>query len=129
MRELLLILLVAAGCKDVDQDIANRRPMSKPVETAPATDHDQEFDRVRSSYQTTAREHLAKLDARIHELEQSARASGRQTLAELRADRDELAKRIDDAQTQAKPTWDKFQADVQDGFQRLEKRIDDAVHD
>jgi type IV secretory pathway VirB10-like protein len=100
----------------------------KTVEVTPKTDEGHEYARVRTQYETTSRERLAKLDARINELEQSASESAHQTAQELRKDRDELAMRIDQIREQAKPAWDDFQAKVDDGFQRLEKRLDDAVH-
>ena len=130
MRTLLILLLATAGCRDVDHDLNSHGPVSsKPVEHAPATDNDHEYSRVRSSFEQSSRDRLSKLDARIHELEQSANASAHQTAAELRRDRDELAARIDQIRTQEKPNWDAFQSRVEDSFQQLEKRIDDAVHD
>jgi len=98
----------------------------KTIEVTPKTDEGHEYTRVRSQFETTSRERLSKLDARIKELEQSASESAHQTAQELRKDRDELAMRIDQIRDQAKPAWDDFQAKVDDGFQRLEKRLDDA---
>ena len=157
MRSVLLLLLVTAACRDFDRDIENRKPVSAPkpieqvspatapeappaptrTETVPAEtersplkdrDEDHEYVRVRSNFETTTRERLAKLDARIQELEQSASESAHQTAQELRKDRDELAMRLGTIRDQAKPKWDEFQSNVEDSFQRLEKRIDDAVH-
>ncbi|HUS27985.1 MAG TPA: hypothetical protein VMZ53_05735 [Kofleriaceae bacterium] len=146
MRTVLLALLATAACRgDISRDIDNRAPAPapKPVETTPADrdtaivpdddharvrDTDHEYVRVRSSFETSSRERLAKLDARINELEQSASESAHQTAAELRKDREELAVRLESAREQAKPAWDEFQSNVEDSFQRLEKRLDDAVH-
>ena len=154
MRSVLLLLLATAACRDFDRDIENRKPASapKPVEEAPARDYepvpapattetapaetersplkddDHEYVRVRSNFETTSRERLAKLDARIQELEQSASESAHQTAQELRKDRDELAIRLDSIRQQAKPKWDEFQSSVEDSFQRLENRLDEAVH-
>jgi hypothetical protein len=101
-----------------------------PAETerSPLKDGDHEYVRVRSNFETTSRERLSKLDARIQELEQSASESGRQTAQQLRKDRDELAMRLDTIREQAKPKWDEFQSSVEDSFQRLENRLNDAVH-
>ena len=162
MRSVLLLLLATAACRDFDQDIDKRKPVSapKPVERlppvnfdeapppapaptpetappettppagsrAPATDNDHEYTRVRSSFESSSRDRLSKLDARIQELEQSASESARQTAQELRKDRDELAMRIETIRQQTKPKWDEFQSSVEDSFQRLETRLNDAVH-
>jgi hypothetical protein len=158
MRSVLLLLLATTACRDFDRDIENRKPASatKPVEQAPARDYepapapapaptttetvpaetersplkdeDHEYVRVRSNFETTSRERLSKLDARIQELEQSASESAHQTAQELRKDRDELAMRLETIRQQTKPTWDEFQSGVEDSFQRLENRLNDAVH-
>lgn len=130
MRSILFavgsLLLVTASCRDVDQD--NRAPFSsKPIERAPTTADDHEYVRVRSSFEQHARERLAKLDQRIAALEKSGGESAHETVLELRRDRDELSARIDRISQQAKPQWDEFQSRVEDGFQRLEKRVDDLL--
>ena len=121
-----LLLLTTASCRDVDRDIDRHGPTSsKPVERSRPDDH--EYVQVRSSFEQRSRERLAKLDQRIAALEKSGGESAHETVLELRRDRDELAARIDQASTQAKPAWDAFQSSVEDGFQRLEKRVDDLL--
>ena len=150
MRTQLLLILLAAGACRGDVDIDTHRapaPSPKPVETAPSVtvehdpptesgaaveprvkDADHDWVNVRARFETTSRERMEKLDARIQELEQSANESARQTAQALRRERDELAMRIEQVRDQTKPKWDAFQSDVEQTFQRLEKRLDDAVH-
>ena len=125
MRSLLFLLLITASCRDVDRDRQAPFSSSKTVERGPADDH--EYVRVRSSFEQRSRERLTKLDQRIAALEKSGGESAHETVLELRRDRDELAARIDQISTQAKPAWDEFQSGVDDGFQRLEKRVDDLL--
>jgi BMFP domain-containing protein YqiC len=98
------------------------------VERPRMNDAEHEWVNIRSRFEQTSRDRMAKLDARIQELEQSASESAHMTAQELRRDRDELAMRIEQVRDQTKPAWDEFQADVEQSFQRLEKRLDDAVH-
>src|SRR6184192_990838 len=131
MRSLLFLLLVltTASCRDVAPDDRNAPTSSKPVERVPssAIGDDHEYVRVRTSFEQHARDRLAKLDQRIAALEKSGGESAHETVLELRRDRDELATRIDQISKQAKPAWDEFQSSVDDGFQRLEKRVDDLL--
>jgi uncharacterized protein YdcH (DUF465 family) len=117
--QLLLIMLATAACRgDVDLDPSRGpAPSPKPVEvtappetvtmegTAPAetttverprmNDAEHEWVNIRSRFEQTSRDRMAKLDARIQELEQSASESAHMTAQELRRDRDELAMRIE----------------------------------
>ena len=111
MRSLLLLLLITASCRDVDRDRQAPFSSNKPVERSAPVDH--EYVQVRSSFEKRSRERLSKLDRRIAALEQSSRESAHETVLELRRDRNELAMRIDQISSQAKPTWDEFQARVQ----------------
>ena len=107
---------------------ATTEPAPAQTERSPLEDDDHEYVSVRTSFENKSRERLSKLDARIQELEQSASESAHQTAAQLRKDRDELAMRLSTIREQAKPAWDDFQSSVEDSFQRLEQRLDAAVH-
>ena len=125
MRTILLLLLITASCRDVDRGIASQPTSTKPVERTTPDDH--EYVQVRSSFEQRSRDRLAKLDERIAELEKSAAASAHETVLELRHDRQELADRLDQIRVQAKPQWDDFQSHVENGFQQLEQRVDEAL--
>lgn len=127
MRNLLLVLILAAataGCRERSDVESDRVEVGKPTEGTETADED--FVHTRSTYEAHARERLARIDARLRELAERGEVKAEAAAQELRVQRDKLAKEIDQAGEQAKPTWDRFEAEVTRGLDNLEQKLDTA---
>jgi hypothetical protein len=123
MTKLLVLLtsaLLATSCRD-RADREDRPSYSKSSETA-----NDDFDHTRKTYEVHINERLQKLDARIRELAQRGSEKARAAADELRAERDRLAPKLDEIKEQAKAGWDRFESEVSQGFDALERRLDAA---
>lgn len=110
MRTLLLMVILAGGCKDrpaYEDPAAGAKVVQAP---------DDDFRQTRLSFQTRARARLAQLDARITEM-------GEDASVHVRAQRDELAKRVDQISEQGESRWDDFRAVVEDKFDEIERGL------
>jgi hypothetical protein len=83
---------------------------------------------TRNDYAAEARARLARLDAKLTELRARTDEKAAQAAADLQVKRDQLARQLDSAATQAESGWEKFKADVGRGFDELEDGRDDATH-
>jgi hypothetical protein len=129
MRNLLVVLTLAAaagGCReraDVGVD-DNRVEVRKTTETSETADED--FIHTRTTYETHTRDRLARIDARIRELAERGEVKAEAAAEELRVQRDKLAKQLERVGEQAKPAWDRFEAEVSRGIDELEHKLDAA---
>ena len=124
MTKLLIVVsLLAVGCRD-RADTNEQPKYTKSSETA----HD-DFDSTRKTFSTHANERLRRLDERIHELAARGTAAARRAADELRSERDRLAPKLDDIGRQAKAGWDRFETEMTDAFDALEKKLDAAFAD
>jgi hypothetical protein len=104
--------------------------MPPPVEPARPGDidtpaaHDDDFIQTRSSFETTTRERLNRLDARIDQLESRTDSAGHNAAVRLRLMRDELLQRLKAAEDQTEAGWDRFEREVSDGVDELERDVD-----
>jgi uncharacterized phage infection (PIP) family protein YhgE len=83
--------------------------------------------KARVNYVTAARERLAKLDAKIDELEARGDAKSKDAAITLRARRNALAAELDTAGSRIDAEWDKFRSDLDDTFQKAEKEVKEAL--
>lgn len=132
MKALTVVLTMAAlaaGCRDrgdTGEDVEVRKP-TETSEPAPAGDED--FEHTRKSYESHARDRLARIDARIRELAERGEAKSEAAAEELRERRDQLAEEVDRIGEQAKPTWDRFEERLSRGFDALERRLDEVTRE
>jgi septal ring factor EnvC (AmiA/AmiB activator) len=86
-----------------------------------------ELAKARANYIVTTRERLAKIDARINDLELRADAKAKDAAVGLRARRDMLAAQLDQASNRIDASdWDDFRGDLEDTFKQIEKDVDRA---
>ncbi len=118
----LLLALLAVGCRDrADGD---RGGYSKTSETA-----DDDFAHTRDTYSVHFNERLKRLDERIHELAAQGSEKAREAADRLRVERDRLAPKVDEIGQHAKEGWDRFESEVSEGVDNLERKIDAAFSD
>lgn len=86
-----------------------------------------ELAQARERYSVAARQRLANLDTKIHELEASTSPAAKDAAAKLRVRRDELAVRLEAIGSQTQAGWDTFKKDVDTSFDKLEKDVNDAT--
>lgn len=115
-------LLLATACRD-RSDRTDRTGYSKTSETA-----NDDFAHTRSTYSKSMNDRLERLDARIHELAAKGTEKAKQAADELRAERDRLAPKVNDIGKQARDGWDSFESELSRGFDNLERKLDDAIH-
>lgn len=128
-RWIVLAAILASGpaCRDTERSPTDQVEVRKPVETSPpATDDDQEFANVRTSYERAVRERLNKIDADLAGLATSTERAKQETAAKLRTQRDVLAKKLDTIGYQAKAGWDEFQSSVTRELDQLQDDLDAA---
>lgn len=82
---------------------------------------------ARERFEVAAKQRLAKLDDKIHEVEANTDANARSAATSLRARRDELASKIDSMSAQSKADWKAFKKDVDDRFDKLESDAQNAL--
>lgn len=157
MKKLIILLSAAlvstVACRDRARDVGEKDiEMRKPVETTieepaerapepvpppaapaptetvePTVSADDDFIQTRMNYQTTVRERLNRLDAKLDQLEDRVDAASRDAAARLRATWDQLASRINTIGEQAETGWDRFQSEMSRTFDQLEREVDDAL--
>lgn len=110
MRTLVLMVLLAGACKGRPTD-DDRSTGAKIVE-AP----DDDFRQTRLAFQNQARARLAQINARIREVNDDASV-------QLRAQRDQLAMRVEKIDEQGESNWDAFRAELNDSFDALEREL------
>jgi hypothetical protein len=123
MKTVMLLLIAALGssaCRD-------RANTEYDVTVTKTVEHDDDFVQTRTTYETSARERLNRLNARIDELGQRADARAQDAAARLRVERDALASKLDRASQQAEAGWDAFESDVSRSFDKLESDIRASV--
>lgn len=104
------------------------RPVPSAGETAePTVSADDDFLQTRTTFRTTMRERLSRLDERLERLEDRTDAEARDAAARLRATRDELSSRIETIDDRAESGWDEFRSDVSRSFDQLERNVDAAL--
>jgi DNA-binding NtrC family response regulator len=118
----LLLALLAVGCRDRADD--DRRGYSKTSETA-----DDDFAHTRKTYSDHINERLKRLDERIHELAARGTEKAREAADRLSIERDRLAPKVDEIGRHAKDGWDRFESEVSEGVDNLEKKLDAAIND
>jgi predicted nucleic acid-binding Zn-ribbon protein len=82
---------------------------------------------AKEKYSVTVKDRLAKIDIRIHELEQRTDAKSKQAAIDLKARRDQLSTRLGTMQDRAAADWDAFTKDVDNSFDKLESDVNDAL--
>lgn len=118
----LLLALLATSCRDRADD--DRRGYSKTSETA-----DDDFAHTRDSYSAHINERLKRLDERIHELAARGTEAARDAADRLRVERDRLAPKVDEIGQHAKEGWDRFESELSEGVDNLERKIEAAFND
>lgn len=83
--------------------------------------------KARANYITTTRERLARIDAKINELEARGEMKSKDAAITLRARRDALAGKLDQAGSRVDAEWDEFKSDLDDTFSKIEKDVDGAL--
>ncbi len=83
-----------------------------------------ELDAARDEFVRVSREKLAKIDARIGELEAKGDAKSKSAAADLRIRRNELSARLDRAGDRTNANWQELKADLDTGFDKLQADID-----
>jgi len=119
---LTIALLGVSGCREraTSMDDGDRPvPMGKYV--------DDDFVQTRTTFETTVRERLERLDTRIDQLESRTDAAGHDAAIKLRARRDELSSRLDDIGQQTETGWDRFQSEMSRSLDELEHEVDTLV--
>jgi predicted nucleic acid-binding Zn-ribbon protein len=86
-----------------------------------------DLEAARDKYAITVKDRLAKLDIRIHELEQRADAKSKSGLDKLRVRRAELSAKLDTMKDRAAADWNSFTKDADNAFDKLEKDVGDAL--
>ena len=110
MRTLLVAALLFTGCRERVATDDDRVSTSKPVE------HDDDFVQTRASFQTRMRARLEQLNAEIRDL-------GDDASVRLRAERDELALRIEKIDEQGEMAWDAFREELEGAFDDVEREL------
>jgi hypothetical protein len=126
MTKFALILstaLLAVGCRD-RVDTTERDHYSKTSETAR-----DDFEQTRTTYSVHINERLKRLDQRIHELAARGTEEARDAADRLRVERDRLSPKLDKIGEQAKDGWDRFESELSEGVDSLEKKLDAAFSD
>jgi hypothetical protein len=124
MKPILLAVLAAllgtASCRQrpssVDHD--DRVTAGKPVEL------DDDFIQTRTAYQTSMRERLDRLDARIDQLDSRTDPAGHSASIQLRARKNQLADRVKHIENQSEPGWDAFERETTKALDQLEQDVD-----
>jgi chromosome segregation ATPase len=86
-----------------------------------------EFAQARTEYENAAKKRLATVDERLRELAARPDPEARQATERLRVQRDQLAQRIETIGTRTAANWEDFRKDVDQGFERLDEDITDAM--
>lgn len=144
---ILSAALAASACKRTDDHMdkagdqmqkaaeqVNDRGKDVASDRTDLTKHETDLDRAnadltrsKDEYVAAGRERLARIDARINELSARTDAKAHEEAQDLKIRRDELARRLDNASARARTDWDAFKKDVNDGFDKLESDVDDAL--
>jgi septal ring factor EnvC (AmiA/AmiB activator) len=86
-----------------------------------------ELAQARANYIVTTRERLARMDARINDLELRSDLKAKDAAVGLRARRDMLATKLDAASNRIDAAdWDDLRGDLDDTFKQIEKDIERA---
>lgn len=120
---------IASEQKDVMED---RKDLSKEQADVAKQQHELsaaqgDFAQARERYSVAAKQRLADIDAKLQQLEMKADASAKGAAAKLRVQRDALATKLSAVGNEAQSNWDTFKKDVDDGFDRLESDVKDAL--
>jgi hypothetical protein len=116
---LLVSALLAVGCRDRAED--PDRGYSKTSETAR-----DDFEQTRQTYSVHINDRLQRLDQRIRELAARGNEEAREAADRLRIERDRLAPKVNEIGRQAKVGWDKFESELSQGVDALERKLDAA---
>jgi TolA-binding protein len=128
MKTILLAILAGllgtASCRQQtsNMDDDGRATAAKPVET------DDDFIQTRTTYANTMRERLDRLDARIDQLDSKTDPAGHSASIQLRARRDELAKRLKQVENQSESGWDRFESETTKATDQLEQDVDRLIN-
>lgn len=87
----------------------------------------QDLQAAKDKYSITVKDRLAKLDIKINELMAKADQKSKDTAEALRARRLQLSTKIDTIKDHASADWDAFTKDVDNGFDGIEKDLNDAL--
>lgn len=119
---LSIALLGVSGCREraTSMDDGDR-----PIVMGKSVDDD--FVQTRTTFETTVRDRLERLDTRIDQLESRTDAAGHDAAIKLRARRDDLSSRLDDIGRQTETSWDRFEAEMSNSLDELEHEVDTLV--
>lgn len=107
---IVLALCTAAACQDRPEAPSERIGMGKTIEA------DEDFLATRDAHQRQSRARLDRLNARINDL-------GDDVSVRLRAERDELAMRIEKIDEQGETEWDRFRSELDRAFADVERLL------
>jgi len=138
MRTMLLatmVALVLGPACDRKRDDKPVVEVKKPVEQdepssgrdvkAPPVDLGAERARLVSAIE----ERAARLDARIDELEKRGDVKSKETVAMLRAKRDQARAKLSELGSRTQENWQRFERDVADTWSQLERDLDEALRE
>jgi len=86
-----------------------------------------DLQKARADFSTAVSARLARIDAKLQEASAKADAKAKDLAAQAKAERDALQTKLDTATTQGADHWDGFKKDVEDSFDSIEKKLDDAT--
>lgn len=116
---LFVSALFAVSCRDRVED--PDRGYSKTSETTR-----DDFDHTRKTYSVHINDRLQRLDQRIRELAARGTEEAREAADRLRVERDRLAPKVNEIGRQAKDGWDRFESELSQGVDALERELDAA---
>jgi chromosome segregation ATPase len=139
---LSIALIGSVGCrkdeaekvKAAEKNVAEQREdirdeqkdVDKQKQELAGAQHD--LAQARAEYDRTARERLAKIDAKIAQLEAKGTEASRKAAADLRVRRDQAAAKLNDIGTRTESNWDSFKAEINRDLDQFEKDVDEALH-
>jgi len=115
--------------KDTEKVQTDRKATANDVDKAEGNmaGAQQDVEAAKTKYAATVKDRLAKIDIRIHELEQRADAKSKDALTKIQAERASLAAKVDDLRSRAAADWEWFTKDAENAFDRIEKDLDSAM--
>jgi len=115
--------------KDVakDQDKLAKDQADVAKQRGELTAAQTDLTQARDSYRTAAKQRVASLDAKLHQIEMKTDAQAKDTAAKLRVRRDQISTRLGAIDSQSAGDWDSFRKDVDGSFDKLEGDVNDAL--
>jgi septal ring factor EnvC (AmiA/AmiB activator) len=120
---------VKAAEKNVDEQRQDIREEQKDVDKQKQELTEAKIDlaQARTEYERVTRERLAKIDAKIAQLDAKGDEKSKKAAADLRVRRDQAAAKLNDIGNRTEANWGEFKTDVDRDLTQFEKDVDDAT--